>query len=1365
MKLSLRPICPATHPPKWPRVTLLWVLVVPFVVQLGASLGTLSYLSYRSAQRDLEAAATELLDQATQRIHADLDQRLQHQQLALAIAYEALHPHPDLWEDADGVRQLLWRQMQIDGTLPPVVLATESGMEVGYGRLVSPDALNQGGRLAGQVLLPNTPYLVQQHPSQPQDRTFYLVDAQGQPEQLAHSHTLPVQDLRWYQAARALNQRGWSPVFVTHVTSQLHISALWPLQDAEGQFQGVLRTSLALSDISYFLSQLEFSDQGQAFIMERTGALVASSAEDLPYERGSTGDPVRIYAQVSKQPWLRAVAQDLLRTHSSFYGIEDQMPWRLESGGEQIYADVKTYQDAHGLDWLVVVVLPRSDVMANLQASQRDLWWLWGGALLVATILGWLTARLILAPLRRLARASQALATGTLAPLAEPTTIDELAQLASIFNQMAQTIQVTQADLNQSLAHLQISESRFRQLFQSDVVGLLLADLAGSIVEANDYFLTLVGYDRQTLAEGSLRWDTLTPPGYEAQDRQLVAELAQQGWISAVEKEYCHREGHRIPVLIGGVMVNESQTLCLVVDIRDRKRAERALKESRAFLQHITDASPNILYVYDVQERRNLYVSGTVQDILGYDIEEVLAMGSDFFSRLLPPDQVARLTRDYARLNALADGETRSNEILIYTANGEPRWIFNRYTVFSRDADGQVASILGSVQDITGLKQSEAETQRLKERLEFILATNPAAIFTCGMDYTITFISQNIEGMVGYSPAEIVGWEGFWAMHIHPDDAERVTGELAVFFQQGHSVHEYRWRHRNGHYRWMRNELSLVRDAQGQPQEIVGYCIEISDRKQAEIELEQSRNQFQRLVEDIGDKFVIFSYRGDDGVLTYASGGLGTVFGLTHAETIGFCWEQVVAWHPDDIAFVHQYLVDVVAGVDRQHQFEMRFVHPNGEPRTLQVNQHPVWDDQGHLVAIEGIVENITERKQAEVQLQETNEDLRRATRLKDEFLAAMSHELRTPLTAILGMAEGLLEEVFGPVSPQQIKALETLDRSGSHLLELINDILDVSKLESGQMTLDLTIPIDIMALCTSSLAFVQPQAQAKAIHLSTQFPDLLPRITVDERRLRQVLINLLSNAVKFTPEGGAVTLAVEVQDAAKPEDPTYLCLSVQDTGIGIAEADQARVFDPFIQLDSALNRRYEGTGLGLGLVKRFVDLHGGHITLTSTLGEGSCFTVYLPYTPTDLTSQITPVMHDDSSSTTPLLWLMSQDPVLSGSLSSYLRGKGYQIEVMDEGDLPTVAPTQYPALVMVDAQTTDGVALILALRHTLTPTLGCPLPASLPILVLLGPPVSPGEEDRYRAAGAQATIPHPLRLRDLGHLVQQMVQGSPSLD
>jgi signal transduction histidine kinase len=232
------------------------------------------------------------------------------------------------------------------------------------------------------------------------------------------------------------------------------------------------------------------------------------------------------------------------------------------------------------------------------------------------------------------------------------------------------------------------------------------------------------------------------------------------------------------------------------------------------------------------------------------------------------------------------------------------------------------------------------------------------------------------------------------------------------------------------------------------------------------------------------------------------------------------------------------------------------------------------------------------------------------ANQYKSEFLANMSHELRTPLNAIIGFSEVLTEQMFGAVNDKQMEYLRDIHSSGQHLLTLINDVLDLSKIEAGRMELDLSC-FDLGLLLENALILVRERAQRNGLSLSLEVGEGLNEWVADARKVKQVVVNLLSNAVKFTPAGGSVRLgARRVEGAA---GPAMAEVSVADTGVGIAPEDHALVFDEFRQAGNDYLRKAEGTGLGLPLARRFVELHGGTLGVESRLGEGATFTFVLP--------------------------------------------------------------------------------------------------------------------------------------------------------
>jgi len=252
-------------------------------------------------------------------------------------------------------------------------------------------------------------------------------------------------------------------------------------------------------------------------------------------------------------------------------------------------------------------------------------------------------------------------------------------------------------------------------------------------------------------------------------------------------------------------------------------------------------------------------------------------------------------------------------------------------------------------------------------------------------------------------------------------------------------------------------------------------------------------------------------------------------------------------------------------------------------------------------------VGQVIERNQAIEQLAETMEEIEFANRAKSEFLANMSHELRTPLNSIIGFSEVVRDGIFGPVgNPRYQEYLEDIHSSGQHLLDLINDILDISKVEAGAMA-PVEEWVNIEEIIASSMRLIEGRAEKGSVTLSTVIPADLPWLLADELRVKQILLNLLSNAVKFTPAGGKITV-----QAARNDDGT-LTISVEDTGIGISEDEIEEMLEPFTQVRSSRAQRQEGTGLGLYLVKKLTEMHGGALKIESSLGAGTRVNVSFP--------------------------------------------------------------------------------------------------------------------------------------------------------
>ena len=266
-----------------------------------------------------------------------------------------------------------------------------------------------------------------------------------------------------------------------------------------------------------------------------------------------------------------------------------------------------------------------------------------------------------------------------------------------------------------------------------------------------------------------------------------------------------------------------------------------------------------------------------------------------------------------------------------------------------------------------------------------------------------------------------------------------------------------------------------------------------------------------------------------------------------------------------------------------------------------------------HMATVEEASRELTEKNR---RLAQAVERLQEADRVKSNFLATVSHELRTPLTSVIGYSEMLLEGIAGELNDEQREYVRTVMEKGDQLLQLITGILDISRMEAGEMKID-KHPFDLDEVVSVALSTIAPHARRKKLVMSCTVPPALPLVFGDRDKIRQVLLNLLGNAVKFTPEGGKIEVSAALSTlAAAADSPRAVRVSVRDSGIGVPPEHQKRVFDPFFQVDNSSTREYGGTGLGLSIVKRLVEAHGGVVWVDSEAGRGSTFSFTIPLAP-----------------------------------------------------------------------------------------------------------------------------------------------------
>jgi len=491
------------------------------------------------------------------------------------------------------------------------------------------------------------------------------------------------------------------------------------------------------------------------------------------------------------------------------------------------------------------------------------------------------------------------------------------------------------------------------------------------------------------------------------------------------------------------------------------------------------------------------------------------------------------------------------------------------------------------------------------------------------------------------------------------------------------------------------------------------------------------------------------------------------LLGYAREEVIGHTALELGIWaNPHD----RQRVVEMLHDRGRVANVETVICQKSGQKLHVLLSAEQTVIDNDICMLFQ--VTDITARKRAEhelesltqtleVQVEQRTAELEYALKTKGEFMANMSHELRTPLNAILALSEILREEVRGSLNASQQEAIQHIEDSGHHLLALINDVLNFSKADAGQMDLQIE-NISVADVCQESLQFVKEIAIKKRLRLSFRINDMDTTMQADSKRLKQILVNLLSNAVKFTPSGGKISLEVAVES-----EVNIVRFAVRDTGIGISPEDKARLFQPFTQIDSRLNRQHEGTGLGLAIVHRLVDLHGGSVTFESDVGQGSCFMITLPYhsvapihapAPRMISDDQQPQTagtHPQPAPTGTRILLAEDNMINQRVIHTYLQAAGYRVVNARTGrEAINQAMMIHPDLILMDIQMPDMDGLE-ATQHLRA----MPEFKETPIIAMTALSMS-DDRDRCMDAGASAYLSKPVSLKDLVETIQRFVKN-----
>jgi PAS domain S-box-containing protein len=693
-----------------------------------------------------------------------------------------------------------------------------------------------------------------------------------------------------------------------------------------------------------------------------------------------------------------------------------------------------------------------------------------------------------------------------------------------------------------------------------------------------------------------------------------------------------------------------------------------------------------------------------------------------------------------------------------------------------RDAEGAIIGYLLIGTDNTARKQAEAAVVKAGALQSAIFNSANFSSIATDAKGVIQIFNVGAEKMLGYTAADVMN-------KITPADisdpqeviarAKALSLELGTPIAPGfealvfkasrgiEDIYELTYFRKDGSRFPAVVSVTALRDAQDA---IIGYLLIGTDntaRKQIEEErkkLDQRlRDQHfytRSLIESNIDALIATDPRG---VITDVNKQMEALTGCTRDELIGAPFKN---YFTDSVRA--EAGINRVLGEGKITNYELTARARDGTLTVVSYNASTFHDRDRSLQGVFAAARDVTELKRFEQTLQQKNVELENASRMKSEFLANMSHELRTPLNAIIGFSEVLRDGLMGEMTGQQRGFIGDILSSGKHLLSLINDILDLSKVEAGKMTLDLEA-VEVSSLFANSLSIVREKAETRHIHLGLDAAEDLGSIRADTRKVKQILYNLLSNAVKFSGEGGRVTLHASRVPRAKVGQPgsswkgrsfplpanafdEFLEISVTDSGIGISPEGLEQLFRPFSQIDSGLARKFEGTGLGLAMVKLLAELQGGAVAVESAVGEGACFTVWLPFrlpedaVPASIQAPPPPAFEAPVGRRTALV--VENDFTAAELIRVQLAAEGFEVLHAASAEAALVLAVQQPlSLITLDVllPNMDGWELLSRLKQA-------PVLSQIPVVIIS----IVADRNKGFALGAAAVLQKPISRQEL---------------